>query len=99
LHLSGCASRPALGDPALIRFLDAAGTGRDEVVALLGSPISEFELDHIVIYGLGRDRAGYFVGWSDGALPGGQFHLVIEFNEQDVVRRYTVVDVEADVAP
>lgn len=61
--------------------------------------MSEFELDRVVIYGLDRDRAGYFLGWPETYLPGGRLHLVIEFDERAVLRRYDVVDVESDLPP
>ncbi len=92
--LTGCASPRMLGDPALLQFLQVSSTTRDQVVARLGAPLAAFEPDRVMIYGLDRDRAGYVLGWRETSLPGGRLHLVIEFDERAVLRRYAVVNVE-----
>jgi len=99
LALAGCASQPTLGDPALLEFLQVSSTTHSQVVARLGAPLAEFELDRVAIYGLNRDRAGYLLGWPETSLPGGRLHLVIEFDEGGVLRRYAVLDVATELRP
>ena len=86
--LAGCASLPA-GDPTLLEFLKPGDTTRDQIVARLGVPTSQFEQGRIVIYPLGSRRGGYALGWPENwrtefwterSRPVGRFHLIIELN-------------------
>ena len=99
--LTGCATAPVKGRADLLAFLIDATTTRETVLLQLGQPSGRFEHGKILTYRLGYEEKTkhYWVverednptGWSTWLRA--QFSLVLVFDEQGVLRKHSLVEV------
>jgi hypothetical protein len=102
------APAPLLGKPDLLEFLTDSKTTREDVLLNLGTPSGKFEQEKILTYQLGFDprNKGYIlVNRSAGYSPAGdnrmvrpfwfgvRYSLTLVFDEQGVLRRHSLVEV------
>lgn len=97
--LASCATAPppppAVGRHDLLDFLQDGRTTRADVYMKLGPPGREFERGRITTWRLHRDAGGYYLVSSAGmGWRGGRYELVIEFGEDSVAQRHSLIEVK-----
>lgn len=87
--LTACASTPpAIGTRDLLDPVKP-GAPRTEVVSRLGPPYAMFEGERVMIWSIGQDAGGYFVG----AGRSTRHDLVVVFDNDGRVARHGLVEV------
>ena len=90
--LVGCES-PPVAKEELLAFLADGATARAQVHERLGEPSRRYEQSNLESYRVGRRELGWFVhpghdGWTEA-----RYSLVLEFDEQGLLKRHALVDV------
>jgi hypothetical protein len=104
LTLAGCATTQIKGRADLLDFLADGKTTKEEVLLKLGQPSGKFEGEKIFTYRLGFDThsRGYYVVQRAPAMGpeptwaawiNTKYSLVLVFGEQNVLRKYSLVEV------
>jgi len=95
LLLGGCATNEPIGDTGLFDFLIEGETTKQDILLTLGQPSGVYEEESVYAYRvLGDEQIGYRIksveprGWH-----GITYSLVLIFDEQDVLKKYSLVSV------
>jgi hypothetical protein len=99
--LTGCTTTPVKGRADLLAFLVDGTTTRETVLLQLGQPSGRFEHEKILTYRLGYEektkhywlveRENSPTGWPTWLAA--RFSLVLVFDEQGVLRKHSLVEV------
>lgn len=92
--LGGCATAP-IGKRDLLDFLQDGKTTREEVFVHLAEPSATFEGERILTYRLEEDEGGYSLLGARSQNWSGKYSLVLVFDENGVLRRHSLVRVQA----
>ena len=95
--ISGCATTEETGDKRLLDFLVNGQTTKQEMILALGQPSGVYENESVYTYRLaGNSSTGFKpsksfspCGWHDIS-----YSLVVIFDDQDVLKRHSLVSVQ-----
>lgn len=95
LAILGCASNP-VGNKQLLSFLQDGVTTREEIYLRLAEPNATFEGGRILTYRLDEDGSGYVLQKRVGRGFTGKYSLVLAIDEQDILRRHSLVRIKEE---
>lgn len=104
MMLTGCVTPPNQLQPQkdLLTFLEDGKTQKEEVLVRLGQPASKLEGERILTYRIGGDeKRGFYLLEREqssthremGAWWASKFSLVLVFDEKNVLRKRSLVQV------
>ncbi len=94
--LVSCATTNPYASRTLLDFLEDGMTTKEQVVLRLGQASGTYEAERIVTYRIGEDDSGYFVRDRTSAMDwqNTSHSLVLVFDENNVLRRHSLVPVK-----
>jgi hypothetical protein len=92
--VSGCATQTP-GKQDLLKFLAPGATTRAEAILHLGEPSRSYENSRILTYRVDKEDNGYVIVEPVGMWSGVRYSLVLLFDDQGVLQKYSLVPVRS----